>query len=140
MFTPLANSLTSYTEPEDAACACPGQKLIFTCAIRGGGSTLWSGTAFNCSNSNNEIQLRHTQFTVFGGPSGSCNNHTINATSNGVMDGSYCSQLVVRVSTSLNNKTIQCTHDSDMGPALIGNSTLKFMYGEYYHNVIVTVS
>ena len=118
-------------EPEGAACACPGQNLAFRCVVIGAGSTLWSGTAFSCSNGNNEIQLRHTQFNTLAGAVGSCNDGAIEARSDGVMNDCYSSQLIVRVSTSLNNKTIQCTHDSDMGLRLINSATLNFVYGKY---------
>ena len=90
---------------------------------------MWNGTAFSCSNSNNDIQLRHSEFNISGG---SCNGGAIEARPIRVTNGCYVSQLTVRVSTSLNNKTIQCTHDSDMGPRLIGNSTLNLVYGKYY--------
>ena len=56
------------------------------------------------------------------------------------MNDCYSSQLIVSVSTSLNNKTIQCTHDSDMGLTLIGSTTLNFAYGKYLFIMITNPS
>ena len=114
--------------PKDANCTCPGQMLTFTCTVIGGGITVWDGTAFDCSG----IELRHTQFNAAGGPSGNCNSGAIKAMSIGVTSSCYASQLIVNISLSLNNTTIQCTHDSiDMGQREIGNYTFHFMYGKY---------
>ena len=86
---------------------------------------LWTGTAFSCSGSINDISLRHTQFNS--GASGSCNNDALMAKSIRVTNDCYTSQLNVTVSSTLNNKTIQCTHDSNMGSRIIGSSTLHVM-------------
>ena len=109
--------------------------LTFTCTVIGGGITVWNGTAFSCSGSTNDIQLRHTQFNATGGPSKSCNDDAIEARSIGVTNDCYASQLIMRVSPRLNNTTIQCTHDSNiMGPREIGTSTLNFLYRKYIVN------
>ena len=94
----------------------------------GGGSTLWTGTAFNCTN--NHINLRHSLFnssdrTATGG----CNNEAIVGRSVGVMDDCYTSQLNVRVSAGLNNKTIRCDHRPGTETNTIGQSTLTVITG-----------
>ena len=104
-------------------CACPGEEVILTCTVVGGGITVWSGTAFSCSSGTNDISLSHSRFME--GISKSCNGGAIVARSVGVTDDCYTSQLSVQVSSSLNSRTIQCAHDSNAGPTItVGTSTL----------------
>ena len=124
----------SLSVSDGANCTCPGQVITFTCAIVGEGITVWNGTAFSCSGSTDDIDLRHTDFSATGGTSKSCNDGTIEARSVGVMDDCYTSQLMVQVNPSLNNTTIRCSHDSTMGNILIDTFTLKFVYGKHKIN------
>ena len=44
-------------------CVCPGSTTaVYECKAVGAGFTQWSGTAFNCPNSGDEIFLSHTDF------------------------------------------------------------------------------
>ena len=58
-----------YTNISDTAalfvsgCACPGDTLTYECTVVGAGSTIWTGSAFNCSNSNYMILLLHNRFS-----------------------------------------------------------------------------
>ena len=121
-------------------CVCPGDVLAYTCNVNGAGTTLWGGSAFDCSRSGNEILLRHSQFAQSQGTTGSCNNGAVVARSIGVTNGCYTSELSVTVSTSLNNKTIQCSHDSSMGMRIIDTSTAvigkKKLYECLAHNIL----
>jgi hypothetical protein len=112
-------------------CACPGEELTFTCTITGGGITVWSGTAFNCSSSTNEIPLSHSRFME--GISRSCNSGAVVARSVGVTDDvCYTSQLRVQVSSSLNSRTVQCAHDSTAGQTTtVGRSTLVVVSSKF---------
>ena len=117
--------------PDNATCACPGEVLTYTCSVIGGGNTVWNGTAFNCgSGGTNEISLRHTQFNLSEGATGSCNNDAIMAQSIGVVNICYMSQLTVRVSTTLNDRSIQCTHDSSTGLIAIGSDVIAVVTGK----------
>ena len=118
--------------PDNATCACPGEVLTYSCSVIGAGNTVWNGTAFNCGSSGtqNEISLRHTQFDRPGGATGSCNNDAIKAQSIGVVNNCYTSNLTVRISTTLNNTSIQCTHDSSEGQLSIGSSVVLVMTGK----------
>ena len=97
--------------PSNAQCACPDDVLTFTCTVVGPGNTIWSGTAFNCPSTSNEIILRHSQFAS-PGTSGNCNSGTITARSLGVENDCFRSELNVTASASLNKKTVQCQHNS----------------------------
>ena len=98
----------------------------------GVGSTQWTGTALNCTNA---LIFRHSRFnseTV----SGQCNNGAIVGRSLEVIeDNSYVSELTVNISVSLDNKTVQCIHNSQEGPYIIGTSTLTVLKGLSYNKI-----
>ena len=122
---------STFEVPANVNCVCPEETLTYTCNIVGGGNTLWGGTAFTCPSTSNEIILRHSQFSE--GHAGSCSNGALMARSIGVTNTNcYTSQLQVFVTISLNNTTIQCTHDSiDSGQILIGSvSTIIITSGK----------
>ena len=44
-------------------CVCPGRELRLECTVVGLGTTVWSGTAFDCpGQAHSEILLCHIQF------------------------------------------------------------------------------
>ena len=53
----------------------------------------------------------------------------------GVTNECYTSQLNVTISTNLNNKTVRCSHDSNIGSRfdIIGMSTLTVVTGKFIH-------
>ena len=114
----------------NTGCACPGGMLTFNCTAVGLGSTLWIGTAFDCTDRGNEILLRHRRFTT-GGVNGTCNNGAIVGRSLEVVDNCYTSQLNVTVSSNLNNKTIVCVYNGNAGSITIGSPTLTVVEGVY---------
>ena len=110
----------------DACTQHPGDVLMFSCTITGGGITIWAGTAFNCPSTANEIILHHSLGTSFGG----CNGGAITAGNLGVVGHNcYSSQLNVTLSSDMNDKTIACTHNSGSTVTLIGVETLSLSVG-----------
>ena len=97
--------------------------LTYNCTVVGGGATLWSGTAFNCST--NEIILRHNQFND--GTSKECNQGAIIAQSIGVQDTCFTSQLCIIVSTALNNQTVKCSRINSM--VAVGEVQIRVIQG-----------
>ena len=114
--------------PTNVNCACPSELLTFTCNIIGGGNTLWNGTTFHCAS--NEIILRHSQFSLPAGTSGSCNSGAITGRSVGVTNGCYSSELNVTVSPDFSGRTIQCIHDGSTGLRIINITTLNVVTGK----------
>ena len=74
------------------------------------GITIWTGTAFDCSDRNDQIVLLHSRF-MFGGTFDTCNNRAIVVRSLGVEDSYYTSQLNVTISSALNGRNITCISD-----------------------------
>ena len=102
------------------AISCPGDILTTECAIMGGGATVWRGTALQCHSNNRDfISLRHSQFLESDKPEGTCNNGAIAARALGVVNGSYISQLNVRVSIELNNTTVECVYSHNFTNTVI---------------------
>ena len=90
---------------------------------------MWKGTAFTCSNSANEILLRHSQFGS-GGTQGDCTGGALAARSLRVENGNcYVSRLDATVSTTFNGQSIRCEHNTNTGTRLIGESVLNVISG-----------
>ena len=102
-----------------SGCVCPGDTLIYECTVMGRGSTVWTGTAFNCSSSNNEILLLHTHFSSIEGDYGLCNNGAIVGQSLGVEGNNYTSQLNVTVTPDIAGKIVECFYDDGCTATLL---------------------
>jgi hypothetical protein len=101
---------------------------MYNCTINGGGSTIWSGSAFDCETRMDEIILRHSQFET--GSSGNCNGGAVNAQSLGVINNTcFSSQLNVTVDLEMNNRTVQCAHSSET-ITTVGVGTISIATGE----------
>lgn len=120
--------------PADTGCACPGRVLTYTCTAVGTGSTQWEGTLLDCPS--NVIVLRHERYpseTV----AGECNGGAVVARIVGVEDSCYTSQLTFAVSSSFNNKTVVCTHSSNVRIRIIGTSVIVLMEGQHLFTIII---
>ena len=90
----------------------------------GEGVTVWSGTAFDCARTNNEISLIHTIDYQR-----ECNNGAVVGRII-LNDGSYyTSQLNVSVSSQWNNTTIICAYDSGIVTRTIGSLSMTITTG-----------
>ena len=102
-----------------SGCACPGDTLTYECTVVGAGFTIWTGSAFNCSNSNHEISLLHNRFSSTKGDYGSCSNRAIVGRSLSAEGSSYTSQLNVTITPDTAGKTIECLHDDGLVATLV---------------------
>ena len=112
----------------DPGCLCPGYTVTYQCSIVGGGTTVWQGTAFQCSGLNRHLSLRHSKFNVSVKPYGGCNNGAIIAHAIGVVDNHYTSQLNVTLSPEMNNRTVECVYDNGT-ETIVGSAVLAFTTG-----------
>ena len=104
-------------------CVCDrtAYNLTFQCTTIGPGNTIWTGSAFDCANNNQEISLQHSLFSSPGGASQICGNFTGHSLS--VENNCYTSQVSVPFSLDLIGQSIQCIHDNPhVG---VGNSTIS---------------
>ena len=101
---------------------CPGDALTYECTVIGRrvGSTVWRGSAFNCTNV--EIVLQHKHFTSENGVH-ACNNGLITVQILTVDEEQrvYTSQLSVNVTDDLIGKSIECVHDNVSNSTIVGS-------------------
>ena len=86
-------------------CTCQGYNLVYECSVTGGQATVWTGTIFDCSSSNNEVVIFHSINSTLEGPQ-VCNNRDITGRVIRDANGIYTFQLTVRVSAEINGSTI----------------------------------
>ena len=114
-------------------CACPGGELRLEYTVVGLGSTVWSGTAFDCPGQGDEILLRHTQFES--GVEGQCTNgmiigHSHNRTFDGP-NSKFTSQLIIHLpllnaTNTLEGKTVECIYDDGTTTTVTGTYTIAY--------------
>ena len=108
--------------------------LTFECSVIGRpvGSTVWNGSAFNCSLE--EIALPHHRFTsensaIINDIFGTCNNGFIVGQGLRSENGCYTSQLNVTVTPDMIGKSIECVHDAITSTSTVGTLNI-FKPGE----------
>ena len=108
-------------------CACEGYKQVYECRVTG--VTLWTGSAFVCSSSSNELTLLKSNSDMR-----VCNNGAIVGRIIRVENDTYVSQLTVLVSAETVNMNICCLHENGSSTKLIGSSLLTTTTGNtcYY--------
>ena len=101
--------------------------MDYTCTVvdsGGTGSTVWTGTAFDCDRSpRNTIALFSQDFEPGQGAMGDCSNGALVARSIGVSGDEYTSVLTVNVSRSFDGQTVICGLQGGATP--VGNDTLQ---------------
>jgi hypothetical protein len=107
-----------------SGCTCPGDTLTYECTAMGGGPTVWTGSAFNCSSSSHMILLLHNRFSSSKGDYGSCNNGAIVGRSVSAEGNSYTSQLNVTITPDTAGKTIECEYDDGPIVTLVFTSVI----------------
>ena len=86
-------------------CICPGDTLVYKCTVLRGLATIWTGSAFNCSHSANELYLLENSINY-----NPCNNGVIVANVIDREERSYTSQLIVTVTSDIVGETVECHH------------------------------
>ena len=110
-------------------CTCPNNVLTYECTVTGPGSTVWKGSAFECTSG--EIVLQHNLFDQMPAAAGVCNGGLFVAYGIRVANNSYTSQLNVTVSHSTAGKTIQCAYDNGQHETIIGTDTVSITTGKF---------
>ena len=92
---------------------------------------MWRGSAFDCDERTNQIQLRHSQFE-HGAAMGVCNNERINGSSLRRVDLNFTSQLVVQldINSTLEERTVACVHNNGSHETVVGNYTIAYTRGK----------
>ena len=106
----------------------------YICTVVGGGFTRWSGTAFDCSLTGNNIVLIHFMYP---GVASTCtsaisgNGTSVDNSTSGI-EPCYTSELSVTISTHMDGQSVVCSRDS----TVIGSDSLQ-VAGKQRHSVII---
>ena len=104
--------------------------MTYECTVFGNGITIWKGTAFDCSLTNNELAIFHTINFTSQRPL-PCNNGAIVGRAVRAENGSYTSQIIIQVSNEFNGTTVVCAHDNGTNSTDIGSAILNITQGTY---------
>ena len=128
-------------------CVCPGRELRLECTVVGLGSTVWSGTAFDCPGQSNDIVLQHSRFES---EVGRCNNGMIIGCShNRPFDGpnsTFTSQLIIHLpslngtSNTLEGETVKCIYDNGTTATIVDTHTIAYMRGGLNNSIQTIVN
>ena len=101
-----------------------GSVLIYSCSVVGEGSTVWTGTAFDCPSTNDAIILKHN-ITEYNTTVGTCSNGAI-ITGRGLSVEGNCftSQLNIRATADLEGESVICIHRNGSNELIIGCTTI----------------
>ena len=116
-------------------CTCEGHNVTYECTVFGNGATIWKGTAFDCSLTNNELAIFHTINFTSQRPL-PCNNGAITVHVIGAENGSYKSQVTIQVSNELNGTTVVCAYDNGTLSTEIGSAILNITEGTYKQKLL----
>ena len=99
------------SQAEFNSCSCLGDTLMFECTVMRGTETIWTGSAFNCTNTNNEVYFLESDYNrTSDNTIVTCNDGMITGQVVGVEDNYYTSRLNVTLTSDLIGKTIECVY------------------------------
>ena len=111
-------------------CTCSGYVQTYQCTVLGAGTTIWQGSAFNCSQAQNKIELRHSEYKSPQRATGQCNDRAVEAESAGIVNNCHVSLLNVTVGEEMDGETIECVHrDIESNTTQIGEIRLDITQG-----------
>ena len=125
MITACGSCISKLTTSNDRFCS--EKSAIFECSVVGTGTTIWQGSAFNCTSRG--IQLLHISNNIEGALE-VCNNGAIKGRGLSILaDNCFISQINITMSHTFNERTVQCVHDDGSSTREIGNYTLRLSSG-----------
>ena len=107
-------------------CTCEGYSQVYECTVDRESATVWTGTAFNCPRTNNEIFFQHG---IPNAVNASCNNGAISGRVVRADNDSYTSQLSILVTSEVLGGNVSCLSDGMRGTTLIGSTSLILKTG-----------
>ena len=111
----------NFVQTTSTSCTCLGHIVTYECTVIRGLGTIWTGSAFTCTSSSNEIYLLENTGNSF-----RCSNGMITGRVIRTGDESYTSQLNVIVGSDLIGKNISCAHTDGSATGIVGSSTIVF--------------
>ena len=98
------------------------------------GATVWTGTAFDCPETENQLTFVHIRDRFTDTYKG-CNGGAIRGRGLRIEENGYTSQVNIRVDRCMDGRSVECfQYESDMGLMLIGNFSITITSGMCVHN------
>ena len=121
---------------QKTTCTCLGNVVTYECTVITGGGTIWTGSAFDCTNNGNEIYLLERHFWLNASASGTtCNNGMITGQVVRTDGRYYTSQLNVTLDYDLVGETIECIYiDGKQSPTVtnrVGDAVINLCTYRY---------
>lgn len=112
----------------NSTCEGFDQVRLYECRVTGRGIIVWSGSAFNCRSTNNELHLLLSSSDI---EETSCNSGAIVGQIIRAENNTYISWLTISVSAEMIGTNVSCLHDSGVthGQKLVGSSILTITTG-----------
>ena len=98
-----------------------------------GGATVWTGTAFNCPETEDELTILH--INTFTDTYRGCNDGAIGGRGIRIEDDRYTSQVNITVDSYMDGRSVECFYERDMSKNLVGNSSIMIPSGIQYNNL-----
>ena len=126
----LAVCLATLGSKTTNIAACHGDTLTFECTASGGVATVWRGSAFKCTPTNDEISFLHSRYNIStASGSRNCSEGDVVAYAEILYNKSnnYLSQINVTVTFAYNGTafTVACDHDNGIIAIEVSNWTVS---------------
>ena len=112
-------------------CTCQDSVVTYKCNVTRSGFTLWRGSAFDCPTMDSLIILRHSSFGTSSGTMGLCNGgaimgHSLGISTDGMGNSVYMSQLMVNLTASVIDQSVECVYRNAVGmDTLIASTNIQ---------------
>ena len=100
------------------------------------GATVWTGTAFDCPEIEDELTFLHTR-NRFTNTSRGCNDGAITGRGIRIEENRYTSQVNIMVDSYMDGKSVECVSDHGIHKTLVDNSSIMITSGTMIHLIIL---
>ena len=117
-------------------CTCTGFNLTYECIIMSdinstGGATVWTGTAFDCPATENQLTFLHIRDRFIDAYRG-CNGGAITGHGLRIEENRYTSQVNIIVDRHMDRRSVECFYqknDNKQGLSLVDNFSIMITSG-----------
>ena len=102
----------------------------------GAGATVWTGTAFDCPETEDELTFLHTR-NRFTNINQGCNDGAITGRGIRIEENRYTSQVNITVGSYMDGKSVECVSVHGLHKTLVDNSSIMITSGTMIHLIIL---
>ena len=118
-------------------CICPGFNLTYECTTAmsdAGGATVWTGTAFDCPETEDQLTFVHIR-DRFNDTYRGCSGGAISGRGLRVEESGYTSQVNITVDDYMDGRSVECFYVNDMGKTLLANYSIMVTSGIHIRTI-----